>query len=980
MSKQALTPDQLDRMRTARWKARTDLLWLCNNVLGFKDVNPKVHGGLINVLQKFPKPTKEQFEQNDRLVGRTWVYEPVKPLKSLLCSKRTLILDFRGSLKCHTADQLCRVADGTYKRGDSIRPGDVLFGVDEKTFEQKPVVVEAVEEQAPQECFEVKFLSGRVVKTSHHHPYKTVTGWKKAEDLSSGDRIALLGAAAEPAGAKYMPDAALLGWLIGDGCFTGMVVTNERENLRDQIIAAAKRCGVTAHTVHHKNRTASVRIQGYRPRARALGLLDSKSGDRFVPDELFRANNRSVREFLHSYLMCDGTLKKHGISYTTKSERLARDIQRLFLRFNVFVKIQPVTLQTGPYKGNVYWFGHITSTPMVRRALAVISWDKPSNWNPSDAPNPNFNTVPKEWRGLYGKYFFKHGEKPSWLVNKYAHSSGDGRRKVMKSLSTYSGRKEYLYDVGVATNDDFLQRLGSDEIFWDTVISVTPIGKQITYAIQTSEQNYAIDDIITHNTSINIVAHTIQWILNYPDVTILIVQANTEKAMLFLKEIKSHFIGNPVFRDLFPEHCPQKKTFDWGTQSQFTTEARSITSTRRESTVMTASIDKGVAGMHFDILKFSDIVEENNSRDVVQSDGVYYNFNSMFNLLVAPPYWIDVEGTRYSLFDTYGQIIDKEKDREKRSWDFYINGCFERDSRGDPRTYGPEELDLPYLKDEDGQYISRWPDRFPVADLLEYQRTDPRIFSCQQLNAPVMSADGKTPFPVNDNLPKWISQKDFRQVRVAYREIVIDTAETMSKRSDYSAITVGAWDTDGRLYIEQIYHGKYLPDELVKWICFAVQKHKPMHVNIEETSFVRGLKNSLGRSMHKLGLFIPIRYIKRDTGVSKRERILNTLQPWYVNGHIRFLDDIAPKQELQQELQQFPSGRHDDILDTLADFFQNKEYFGREGGRPATHEDNATLMAKQREKAWNIMTGIADPDEITAPFHPGPRPGLNTVL
>lgn len=503
-----------------------------------------------------------------------------------------------------------------------------------------------------------------------------------------------------------------------------------------------------------------------------------------------------------------------------------------------------------------------------------------------------------------------------------------------------------------------------------------------------SKRTMVLDSRGFAKTTINTIAHTIQWILNYPDITIIIVQSNLEKAILFLKEIKAHFTSNEKFRKLFPEHVPQKKTFDWGTQTQFTTEARSKTSTRREPTVMTASIDKGVAGIHVHVMKFSDIVEENNSKDAQMAEAVYYNFNSMLNLLDSPIYWVDLEGTRYNYSDCYGQIIDKEMKRppHERKWDFYINSCFERVAHG-PRTYGPEELDLPFAKDAAGNYISRWPKRFPLEDLLEQQRNDPRIFSCQQLNAPVMGG-GKKPFPPDEI--KWVDKEHFRDhVNVAYREIVVDTAYTDKKRSDFTAITVGAWDNDGRLYVEQIYHGKWLPDEFIKVLVGAVRTHRPARIKIEQTAYTMGIQASLGREMVKSGIRLPIEYLKRDNQRTKEERILNTLQPWFKNGWIRFLKDIHPRHELEREMDRFPDGGHDDILDTLADFFQNKTYFGRNNDRPdeeTAEARKAAFFAAARARYMSDIIGapigvltnenFRTPD----PVNHNIRPGLTGIL
>jgi hypothetical protein len=47
MKKTVIDEKMLHQLKLMRWKARTDLIWLCNNVLGFPDINEKIHGPLI---------------------------------------------------------------------------------------------------------------------------------------------------------------------------------------------------------------------------------------------------------------------------------------------------------------------------------------------------------------------------------------------------------------------------------------------------------------------------------------------------------------------------------------------------------------------------------------------------------------------------------------------------------------------------------------------------------------------------------------------------------------------------------------------------------------------------------------------------------------------------------------------------------------------------------------------------------------------
>jgi hypothetical protein len=104
---------QLWELRMARWKARTDLGWLCRNILGFEHVTDlnsypnkledgpdgPLHQPIIDILQKFPTPTQDQFYKHDIPSGNTWLYTPILPITKLPDLRRTLILDPRGFLK-----------------------------------------------------------------------------------------------------------------------------------------------------------------------------------------------------------------------------------------------------------------------------------------------------------------------------------------------------------------------------------------------------------------------------------------------------------------------------------------------------------------------------------------------------------------------------------------------------------------------------------------------------------------------------------------------------------------------------------------------------------------------------------------------------------------------------------------------------------------------------------------------------------------
>lgn len=472
-------------------------------------------------------------------------------------------------------------------------------------------------------------------------------------------------------------------------------------------------------------------------------------------------------------------------------------------------------------------------------------------------------------------------------------------------------------------------------------------------------------------TTINAQAHTIQWILNYPSIAIQIIQSNAEKAEAIIREIKQHFQYNPVFRDLFPDYVPQKKLDDFGNQSQFTTPARPPEVIRREPTIMAGSIDKGSAGYHFDVMKFSDIVEPNNVRTPEQIQAVISSFWLAENLLVAPQYWIDVEGTRYDFSDLYGRLIEiwfeEKKAGNEPTWEIMVRSCWKRDFGKEEPKHDPESLDLPFLLDGEKKKIPVWPARFRREDLERLEKQDSYIFSCQQLNNPSVMDSDRPIFPVNREFPKFIKREVYRKnIPIAFREIAVDTAETISDRADYTVITIGAWSGNNRLYVEEICRGKFLPDEIVDKLFFLYEQYNnrviPVkNIKIEETGFVRGLNVSIDRECARRNIYLPIHFLKRESRESKKDRIIKTLQPGYKSGEIIFLDDIECKEALLHELSRFPLYKHDDILDTLSDLYQGKTEYGRLLARPT--------LERAQQDAWdNMIYGKSVPKTMDDEF------------
>lgn len=496
-------------------------------------------------------------------------------------------------------------------------------------------------------------------------------------------------------------------------------------------------------------------------------------------------------------------------------------------------------------------------------------------------------------------------------------------------------------------------------------------------------------------TTVDLQAHVVQWIINYPSVAIAIFQSNLDKSEQILKEIKHHFKYNETFRNLFPEHCPQKGIEQWGVASGFTTCARPRNISRREPSVTALSIDKENAGYHFDILKFSDIVEPGTTKTDTAMLDIERSFSLSESLLVSPPYWIDVEGTRYNSKELYQKLIDNwlkdHREGKPTEYDIMIQACFKKK---DPKTgkeqtiFTPDTIDWPFLLDDNGKRISWWPKdasgapRYPLEALEQKEKNDPYDFTCQYLINP--SVDPKNKIFDISKIYTVTMDTYIQKIKplIRYHTIGLDTAYTEGARSNYSAFVVLAWDNAGRAYVREIVRKKLLPTPLIDELFRLNEQYKPKYFVIEETQYVSGLRVAIESEFIKRRDYmmqnrIPwnLEFIKPDNQKSKETRIYNTLQrpimgvpvensDMNTGQMIRFVkppDDpkhalydaeaVDTFEALLKELKNFPLAATDDILDALADQFQPKTFFGRLG--PVDPTD--TTKDQQREQLLKHM-------------------------
>jgi len=430
-------------------------------------------------------------------------------------------------------------------------------------------------------------------------------------------------------------------------------------------------------------------------------------------------------------------------------------------------------------------------------------------------------------------------------------------------------------------------------------------------------------------------ADCVQWVLCFPEITILVLSGVLSLANKFVGEIKGHFTleeggsdfaglfvekknfrprtmddGTPfLFQALFAEHCIP---LDDGKASEFQTPA--VSNRQKEPTVFSASIEQSLTGFHVCILKLDDVVTNENSLTVERLKAV--NKQVSINQAMLHPYgFYDKIGTWYDSEDTYGQDIKAMKMYEEEGeicpMKIYIRPC-----------WWPNEAARKAGKIEDEMTKADYDLWFNVEGQLTYEflyhkkKTDP-YFAIKYLNDPTQMHVIKFP-------REMLIRKTVNAVEVPGTGMIVtcvDTAYSTKSWADYTVI-VTALISQGRFYIIDMSRGRYDEYTLPAMIAATAQKWKPKRVCIEETGAMKYIQREVYREMDKLKCRCPIELVPLGQGSKKNSKQMKAgpVLRFLGDDRMKFVNTCPSLEDLYDELSKFgtAASTHDDIVDALA--------------------------------------------------------------
>jgi len=382
----------------------------------------------------------------------------------------------------------------------------------------------------------------------------------------------------------------------------------------------------------------------------------------------------------------------------------------------------------------------------------------------------------------------------------------------------------------------------------------------------------------------------IQLIIQNPMIRIGLFSRTAGLVEEQLSDIK-RLLATPILRRYFPEIIPDPgpKYQNWARSTQNTLTTKRDSSLGRipqEEMVEAWGVGATITGRHYDVIVMDDIINEQSISTPEQMAKVrdYYSY---LQAIKEPDGFEMIVGTRYHYSDIYGQII-------KEGW--FKNRVWTRQAI------------------ENGKPIYKF---FTLSMLQKIRkRVSPYVWACQYENNPIPKELQifPPPYPEYEHLPH--DKYDYY--------MTVDPAATTKSYSDYTAIVVTALNSKGILYVIEANQYKQPPNEIARIIVKKARQYTLRRIGIE-----LGLQTALSyiiesqrvdyERKHKRSLSLPIVPIKVPRSMSKEARIERTLGAFLRDEKIYIHRDAT---DLMAQMEHFPRGEHDDIVDALSMQFQ----------------------------------------------------------
>lgn len=386
--------------------------------------------------------------------------------------------------------------------------------------------------------------SGRTIRATANHPFRTFDGWTILAQLQPGSRIAAPRYLPEPESPTILDfhKAAALGYLISEGnlCHPhGVYFYSTKEDEVTDFSASASKFPNSIISLNRSKSATSVYVgqvdqkngSALREWLREIGVLGKKATEKFVPEVVFNATNDAISVFLGKLWQGDGcaSIANEQLFYATSSRRLAVDVQHLLLRFSILSTVHSKHFK---YRGNYKngWSVVVTGSDNFRAFMSTIGHHligekktaaetilKHSLARTNNRGRGTSDTIPASAFARIRQIMSTNG---------YSSTAVASRAHVSERVLGYDARKKgytraVVAQIATALDSSLLYTYAHSDVFWDEIVSIESDGKEMTYDISVpGPANFIANGLIVHNSHAasygNLAYKTAYMKANYP--------------------------------------------------------------------------------------------------------------------------------------------------------------------------------------------------------------------------------------------------------------------------------------------------------------------------------------------------------------------------------------------------------------------------------------------------------------------------------
>lgn len=244
--------------------------------------------------------------------------------------------------------------------------------------------------------------------------------------------------------------------------------------------------------------------------------------------------------------------------------------------------------------------------------------------------------------------------------------------------------------------------------------------------------------------------------------------------------------------------------------------------------------------------------------------GTILHFDSLLQNLLEDKEWMSRKFKAHSAFDDFTDLLwpdnyDEQHYRSVRQK--FIN-------QGKPEGYSQEYLNEPFS--EQASFFRR-------ADLVDYKPSDydaDKTFYC-----------------------------------------AVDLAVSQKETADRTVFMVAGVNTHGMVFIEEVVKGRFDPLEVIDIFFQIVDKYSPAMFFVESGAIQKSIGPFLNEEQVKRNKFLSMKLV---TPAKDKQTRARSIAGRMKAGGVKFDKNSDWYPELEQELLQFPRGKHDDQVDALA--------------------------------------------------------------